>query len=356
MLRRRSVSRYCHSIVSSTIDSGRGFRGQASDQKPRGAVEPIGLSFDQPVADGGYLWWYLDGISDDAEQAVTVIAFVGSVFSPYYAAARRRGKAAAAHFNAINVALYMPRGKRWAMTERGQDRLHRGHDHFQVGPSSLNWDGRRLRIDVRELSVPLPRRLRGRIEVTPRWRNGEAFALDAAGRHRWQPLMPTARVQVQFSEPELSWSGTGYLDSNGGSEPLEAAFRRWFWSRSHFGDRCRILYEAETRATAATAGEAPERRLLALEGEPGAGLQPCPVPPPAALPKTLWGIERPGRAEGGELTLVRTLEDAPFYSRSLVRSAMHGTSVLGVHESLDLERFDSRWVQLLLPFRMPRRA
>jgi len=25
-----------------------------------------------------------------------------------------------------------------------------------------------------------------------------------------------------------------------------------------------------------------------------------------------------------------------------------------VHESLSLERFDSRWVQALLPFRMPR--
>jgi carotenoid 1,2-hydratase len=27
-----------------------------------------------------------------------------------------------------------------------------------------------------------------------------------------------------------------------------------------------------------------------------------------------------------------------------------------VHESLDLDRFAQRWVQLLLPFRMPRRA
>jgi len=356
MLGRETVTKYCHSGVSSTIDRFNGDSSGDSAGRREPHVEPIGLAFDQSVSDGGYLWWYLDGISDDAEQAVTMIAFVGSVFSPYYAAARRRGAAAAEDHNAINLALYLPRGKRWAMTERGRHRLHRGHDHFQVGPSSLNWDGRRLRIDIRELSVPLPRRLRGRIEVTPRWRNERAFALDAAGRHRWQPLMPTARVQVQFTEPEVNWSGTGYLDSNGGSEPLEDAFRRWFWARSHFGDRCRILYEAETRSAADSADGVPEHRLLALEGEPGAGLEHCPVPPPAGLPKTLWGIERPGRAEGGDLHLVRTLEDAPFYSRSLVRSAMHGTSVLGVHESLDLDRFASRWVQMLLPFRMPRRA
>ena len=44
--------------------------------------------FDQPVAPGGYLWWYIDAISDDGQYGLTIIAFVGSVFSPYYALAR----------------------------------------------------------------------------------------------------------------------------------------------------------------------------------------------------------------------------------------------------------------------------
>mgnify|MGYP001372749352 CR=1 FL=1 len=46
--------------------------------------------FAAPVTPGGYHWWYLDAMSDDGEHALTVIVFVGSVFSPYYAAARRR--------------------------------------------------------------------------------------------------------------------------------------------------------------------------------------------------------------------------------------------------------------------------
>ena len=31
-----------------------------------------------------------------------------------------------------------------------------------------------------------------------------------------------------------------------------------------------------------------------------------------------------------------------------------GSDALAVHESLDLDRFSRRWVQCLLPFRMPR--
>jgi carotenoid 1,2-hydratase len=49
------------------------------------------------------------------------------------------------------------------------------------------------------------------------------------------------------------------------------------------------------------------------------------------------------------------LEDAPFYSRSLLATHLAGSPGPAIHESLDLDRFRSRWVQCLLPFRMPRR-
>jgi carotenoid 1,2-hydratase len=52
--------------------------------------------------------------------------------------------------------------------------------------------------------------------------------------------------------------------------------------------------------------------------------------------------------------IVRTLEDAPFYSRSLLDTRLLGSSAPAIHESLDLDRFRARWVQCLLPFRMPR--
>ena len=41
----------------------------------------------------GYAWWYVDALSDDGAHGITLIAFIGSVFSPWYAWARRRGPA-----------------------------------------------------------------------------------------------------------------------------------------------------------------------------------------------------------------------------------------------------------------------
>ena len=43
-----------------------------------------------PVRPGGYAWWYVDALSDDGQHGLTIIAFIGSVFSPYYAWARAR--------------------------------------------------------------------------------------------------------------------------------------------------------------------------------------------------------------------------------------------------------------------------
>ena len=51
---------------------------------------------------------------------------------------------------------------------------------------------------------------------------------------------------------------------------------------------------------------------------------------------------------------MRTLEDTPFYTRSLLRLDGAGTGLPMVHESLSMERFDRGWVRCLLPFRMPR--
>ena len=52
---------------------------------------------------------------------------------------------------------------------------------------------------------------------------------------------------------------------------------------------------------------------------------------------------------------MRTLEDTPFYTRSLLSARLLGERVAAVHESLSLDRFRTGWVQMLLPFRMPRR-
>ena len=73
------------------------------------------------------------------------------------------------------------------------------------------------------------------------------------------------------------------------------------------------------------------------------------MPPELALKPGLWGVKRVTRGDGAA-RVVKTLEDAPFYARSLVET----DGVVMVHESLSLERFKQPWVRMLLPFRMPR--
>jgi carotenoid 1,2-hydratase len=51
-----------------------------------------------------------------------------------------------------------------------------------------------------------------------------------------------------------------------------------------------------------------------------------------------------------------SLLDAPFYSRSLVETAIGGEVVTGVHEALDLGRFRSPLIKAMLAVRVPRRA
>ena len=54
--------------------------------------------------------------------------------------------------------------------------------------------------------------------------------------------------------------------------------------------------------------------------------------------------------------IVSTLEDTPFYVRSLLRTDLLGEKVTAVHESLDIPRVISLPVRMMLPWRMPRRA
>lgn len=252
------------------------------------------------------------------------------------------------------MALYGPRRKRWTLTERGRGALERTRDALVVGPSGLAWDGDALTLHIDEVSVPLPARVRGRVVVHPAGLADRTFALDAAARHRWRPLAPCARVEVAFEQPALRWSGVGYLDANDGDEPLEAAFTRWDWSRAAHGGETLVLYDVLRRALDGRPGE---DFSLALRFDRGGRVTPFEPPPRRRLPGTLWGIARGTRADAGApVAVVRTLEDTPFYARSLVAATVRRVGTTAVHESLSLDRFRAPWVQWLLPFRMPRRA
>ncbi|MEM9705633.1 MAG: hypothetical protein AAF850_06095 [Pseudomonadota bacterium] len=312
----------------------------------RRAADYQGVTFSIQVNPNGYAWWYVDALSDDGKHGLTMIAFIGSVFSPYYAWSGRR--APYSHC-ALNVALYGGDKQAWAMTERPSRLANPSETHFAIGPSALRWDGDALCIDVNETTAPFPSRLRGSIKVHPSAIGEGVFFIDPNGRHRWRPVSPFSRVEVAFSDPSISWSGHGYFDCNDGDEPLEDAFSFWDWSRTIMRDgKTAILYNTDMIGG--------ETQAAALLIDKQGGIDDFALPPQHALaPGFIWRIKRRTRSEeGGTARVVKTLEDTPFYTRSVVETRLFGEQRQGVHESLDGARLRNPFVKALLPFRMPR--
>lgn len=318
--------------------------------RPVGGRNPDGSPrFDQAVRPGGYLWWYVDALSDDGAFGLTIIAFVGSVFSPYYYWALQKNPAASPEDHcAINVALYGRGIRRWSMTERGQRHVRRDSRSFQVGPSHLRWTGAHLEIQINEWSAPIPRPVRGVIRVIPDRLFAFTAALDDGNLHHWGPLAPSARVEVALESPNCSWQGHAYLDSNEGASPIAEGFTEWDWSRANLSDgSVAVLYDVRQR-------QGPDR-LLALRFGRDGEVTPFDAPARQCLPKALWRVGRSIRSESGRPAhVLQTLEDTPFYVRSLLESSLCGERVISMHETLNVPRLNTAMTRLMLPWKMPR--
>jgi carotenoid 1,2-hydratase len=233
------------------------------------------------------------------------------------------------------------------MTERSRRSVHRTARQLAIGPSSVTWEDGALVVRIDETTFPLPSRLRGVVRVHPIIATSHVETLDGNARHRWWPLSPLARVEVAFEQPSLSWSGMGYHDANAGDEPLEAAFVAWDWSRAQLEHEGAVLYDMVRRDGSA--------HTLALKIDPDGRVEAIEPGARTPLGTTLWRVRRRTLSEDGRAEVSQTLEDTPFYARSVVRTRLLGRMVTTMHESLDLDRFRANWVRLLLPFRMPRR-
>ena len=236
------------------------------------------------------------------------------------------------------------------MTERPRADLARDARNLAIGASAVSWDGNVLDIAIEErdtrLFNPVRRPVRGRVRVFPEALNPTSFALDANENHVWHCMAPRARIEVEMTQPGLSWGGNGYFDHNRGSEPLEKGFRTWQWSRAHMKRGAVVSYEGERGDGSVFAS--------AIRFDKDAMAHEAELPPVAALPRSRWLVERRTRSEIGVAKVRRTWEDTPFYARSELASQLYGEEVVAVQESLDMRRFASPAVQFMLPFRMPR--
>lgn len=298
-------------------------------------------------------------MSDDGAHALTLIAFIGSVFSPYYAWSRRRqgiANASPDEHCAINLGLYdlsaeKRQGNRWTMTERSAKSVTRDAANLQIGPSALHWQNGELVATINEITAPIPRRVKGRIRLTPTvdiYAHNHTVAIDCEGQHLWRPIAPTARIEVEFEQPTLRWKGHAYLDSNYGHTPLETTFKEWQWSRATLADgSTAVLYDValldETHVN------------LARKYSPEGSMENILTTRAMPVPATRWGINRDCYTSANAApTVAATLESGPFYARSLIDAEWLGEPVTAVHESLSLTRFATSIVQAMLPFRMPR--
>ncbi len=273
-----------------------------------------------------------------------MIGFIGSVFSPWY---RWSGRRDPQNHCCINVATYGPKG-RFAMTDRGRSALRQSEDAFEVGPSSIRWEGDRLVIEVNEISSPpLISRMKGRITLHPETLFGQTHDLTPDGSHQCQPFAPIARIEVDL-EPGHRWQGHGYFDANFGTAALEADFDYWTWGRFPNRGGATCFYDATLRDGST--------QTTALHFCADGRMEEIIPPPQTRFARSLWAVRRETRADAGfmprqELAML----DAPFYARAAVRTSIEGAQTVGVHEALDLRRFASPLLKPMLAVRVPRR-
>ncbi|SIS56058.1 carotenoid 1,2-hydratase [Phaeovulum vinaykumarii] len=284
-------------------------------------------------------------MSEEGDRAVSVIGFIGSVFSPWY---RWSGRKNPEDHCCINVATYGRNG-RFTMTDRGRAALRQSEDELRVGPSRMYWTGRQLIVEVEEISaMPHVSRVRGTITLTPSALTNVELALTPSGSHVWRPFAPTAEIEVNLTQGHV-WKGHGYFDANFGTAALEDDFHFWTWGRFPTARGATVYYDG-VRADDSTFA-------LGIEVDRDGSVRMIDeLPPQAHFARSGWFVRRDTRADGGfRPRQVLSMLDAPFYSRALVETQIGTERTVGVHEALDLRRFASPLLKPMIAVRVPRR-
>ena len=277
-----------------------------------------------------------------------IIGFIGSVFSPRYFRARRDGAGDPYDHCALNFALYGGNLDRWIFTEYDRTESHCSNRALGLGRNRIEYADNSLICHIDDLTAPLPSRVRGTVRLDCTRAADLPVQLLPEREHWWRVIVPRGGISVDLEQPKLSWRGQGYFDSNIGNEPLEAAFQNWSWLRATTSaHRTLVIYRLRPACGAEV--------IHSLEFTPEGSCDHFLPPPAISLPKSSWGIPRQVATEHAVGARVRsTLENGPFYARSVVEAQLHGETVEAMHECVSLARFQSSWVRSLLPFRMRR--
>ncbi|MEM0988937.1 MAG: carotenoid 1,2-hydratase [Pseudomonadota bacterium] len=233
------------------------------------------------------------------------------------------------------------------MTERGEGALSQSTTRFQVGPSSLEWRGGELIIDVDEISNPIISRIKGQIRLKPAALTEVELPLTPQGSHVWRPFAPTAKIEVDLNRG-WQWNGHGYLDANFGTRALEDDFSYWTWGRFPVHGGTSAFYDAARR-------DGTDLSVTVRFGDDGSAEIVQDAPPKTRFARNYWLVRRETRADPGYRPReVVPMLHAPFYARAAVKTQIDGVETVGVHEALDLNRFASPFLKPMLAVRVPR--
>lgn len=131
------------------------------------------------------------------------------------------------------------------------------------------------------------------------------------------------------------------------TDPLRKIFNFGHGGRfpSQHGSYC--FYDAER-----TDGSKLEAAFLCDED---GNFQTISAPASKEFKPSLWRVKRNTRTDAGEnARQVMNMLDAPFYSRSMVETYIHKERVTGIHEALDMRRFNQHLIKAMIAMRTPR--
>ncbi|RJS24145.1 carotenoid 1,2-hydratase [Corallococcus sp. H22C18031201] len=290
-----------------------------------------------PEAAGAYRWFYAD-VSAGPFSAVCIF-MLGSLFSPRYSAAARRGGRPAEH-SAVNFALYHEGTREaWVLSEYPEARVE-APGRLAIGRSSLTYaDDGAVRMEVVDWTAPWGRPVRARLLLEPLTPAGEEVTLAPELPHYWRALAPRARARLEVETLGVAVEGLGYHDTNHGEELLGERLSGWHWTRTHRADSTVVDYHLP--------GRFPALRLTA-----SATAVSCARGPTSERRSTYvssWGLRIPERLDAGPAPLgePRLLESSPFYARLELRE--RGLDSLG--EVADFRRFHSPFIRWMAHFR-----
>ncbi|XXF79011.1 carotenoid 1,2-hydratase [Myxococcaceae bacterium GXIMD 01537] len=292
-----------------------------------------------PERPGAYRWFYADVSAGD--YSAVCIFMLGSLFSPRYSVAARRGGRPLEHC-AINFALYHEGSRRrWVLSEYARAERE-GSNVLRIGRSVLRYlDDGRVRMEVDERTAPWGRRVRASLVLEPLTPRVDELQLVPGLPHYWQALAPRARAWLKVDTEGVEAEGLGYHDTNHGEELLGQRLGGWHWTRTHRDEVTVVDYHLPD-------GVPPVRVTAHAEAvtcERGTG-----VPPEARTTNlTGWGLRVPSRLHAGNTVLgvPKLLESSPFYAR--VEAREHGFDALG--EVADFRRFHSPLIRWMAHFR-----